>query len=226
MGYMAEITEDMKHATSDSETPLSSTIQVLPWWKNPLNIVLIVIAGLLASFGIGYLLGSQESDLSHNSVDVGFLQDMRIHHEQASIMAMTYLEASPNGNTVQRMIAREILLTQSMETGRMIQMLRMFKESEANQTDQVMGWMNEPTPIDRMPGYATDDQMEQLQKSRDAEADALFRDLMIAHHLGGIHMAEYAMENAKHPEVKKMAEAMLREQSGEINELRSLADDA
>jgi uncharacterized protein (DUF305 family) len=223
---MAEITEDMKLGTSDNLGSGSTDVRVLPWWKNPINIVLLAVAGLLGSFGIGYLLGSQSSDLSHNSVDVGFLQDMRIHHEQASIMAMTYLEASPNGNTVQRMIAREILLTQSMETGRMIQLLRMFKESETNLTDQVMGWMNEPTPIDRMPGYATDEQMEQLQKSRDAEADALFRDLMIAHHLGGVHMVEYAMENAKHPEVRKMAESMLREQTGEINELRSLADSA
>ncbi len=223
---MAEITEDMKLGTSDNLGSGSTDVRVLPWWKNPINIVLLAVAGLLGSFGIGYLLGSQSSDLSHNSVDVGFLQDMRIHHEQASIMAMTYLEASPNGNTVQRMIAREILLTQSMETGRMIQLLRMFKESETNLTDQVMGWMNEPTPIDRMPGYATDEQMEQLQKSRDAKADALFRDLMIAHHLGGVHMTEYAMENAKHPEVRKMAESMLREQTGEINELRSLADSA
>jgi uncharacterized protein (DUF305 family) len=223
---MAEITEDMKQDTSSVDSSPAQGEQILPWWKNPVNIVLLAIAGLLASFGVGYVLGSQESDLSHNSVDVGFLQDMRIHHEQASIMAMTYLEASPNGNTVQRMIAREILLTQTMETGRMIQLLRMFKESEANQTDQVMGWMNEPTPIDRMPGYATDEQMEQLQKSRNEEADALFRDLMIAHHLGGVHMAEYAVENAKHPEVRKMAEAMLREQTGEINELRSLADNA
>lgn len=223
---MAEITEDMKQDTSIVDSSPAQNEQILPWWKNPVNIVLLAIAGLLASFGVGYVLGTQESDLSHNSVDVGFLQDMRIHHEQASIMAMTYLEASPNGNTVQRMIAREILLTQTMETGRMIQLLRMFKESEANQTDQVMGWMNEPTPIDRMPGYATDEQMEQLQKSRNEEADALFRDLMIAHHLGGVHMAEYAVENAKHPEVRKMAEAMLREQTGEINELRSLADNA
>lgn len=222
---MAEINGDMKQDTSVTDPAVSSQ-QVLPWWKNPLNIVLLVIAGLLASFGIGYLLGDNESELSHNSVDVGFLQDMRIHHEQASIMSMTYLEASPEGNTVQRMIAREILLTQSMETGRMIQLLRMFKESEANQTDQVMGWMNEPTPIDRMPGYATDAQMEQLQKSRGEEADALFRDLMIAHHLGGVHMAEYAVDNAKHPEVWKMAESMLREQTGEINELRAIADNA
>jgi uncharacterized protein (DUF305 family) len=39
-------------------------------------------------------------------------------------------------------------------------------------------------------------------------------------------MAEYAMNNAKHPEVKKMAESMLREQTGEINELRAIADNA
>jgi uncharacterized protein (DUF305 family) len=214
-----------------SETPNTTVTQMdetqlLPWWKNPLNIVLFLVAGLLVTFGIGYLLGSEKSDLSHNTVDVGFLQDMRIHHEQGAIMAMTYLEAAPEGDSVQRMIAREILLTQSKETGRMVQLLRVFQKPETNETDQVMGWMNEPTPIDRMPGYASDEQMKDLQMARGADADALFRDLMIAHHLGGIHMAEYAAKNAKHSEVKKMAAAMVREQAGEINELRAIAKKA
>jgi uncharacterized protein (DUF305 family) len=215
---MVEITDAVPVTASD--------VEILPWWKNPLNIVLLIVAGLLLSFGVGYLLGSEKSDLSHNAVDVGFLQDMRIHHEQGAIMAMTYLEAAPNGDSVQRMIAREILLTQSKETGRMVQLLRVFKKAETNETDQVMGWMNEPTPIDRMPGYASDEQMAELRSARDSQADALFRDLMIAHHLGGIHMAEYAAANAKHPEVKKMAAAMAREQAGEINELRAIAEKA
>lgn len=211
---------------SNATTSTDTAVTVLPWWKNPLNIVLLCIAGILLVFGAGYLVGGNDSELDHNAVDVGFLQDMRIHHEQAAIMAMTYLEAAPEGNTVQRMIAREIILTQSMETGRMVQLLRMFKEAETNPTDQVMGWMNEPTPIDRMPGYASDDQMSQLQSARGEAADALFRDLMIAHHLGGLHMAEYAEKNAKHPEVKKMATSMVREQRGEVNELRSIAENA
>lgn len=218
----------MVHMTEISDTTLSadSDVTVLPWWKNPMNIVLLCIAAVLLVFGVGYLLGGNDSELDHNAVDVGFLQDMRIHHEQGAIMALTYLEAAPEGNTVQRMIAREILLTQSIETGRMVQLLRMFKEAETNLTDQAMGWMNEPTPIERMPGYATDEQMSQLQSARGAEADALFRDLMIAHHIGGLHMAEYAEQNAKHPEVKKLATSMVREQRGEVNELQSIAENA
>jgi uncharacterized protein (DUF305 family) len=212
--------------TRDEIVPESTPDEVLPFWKNPLNVVLLAIAGLLVAFGLGYVVGDRDSELSHNAVDVGFLQDMRIHHEQGAIMAMTYLEAAPNGDSVQRMIAREILLTQSKETGRMVQLLRMFKKPETNETDQVMGWMNEPTPIDRMPGYASDEQMAQLRAARDAEADALFRDLMIAHHLGGLHMAEYASEKGKHTEVKKMAAAMAKEQQGEINELRAIAANA
>ena len=59
-----------------------------------------------------------------------------------------------------------------------------------------MTWMNEPTPIDRMPGLASDADIDKLLASSGTDADKLFADLMIAHHQGGIHMAQYAVEHA------------------------------
>ena len=50
-------------------------------------------------------------------------------------------------------------------------------------------------------------------------ADNLFIELMIAHHEGGIHMAEYAMSNADNDEVVKMATGTVAAQQSEIIDL-------
>jgi uncharacterized protein (DUF305 family) len=67
---------------------------------------------------------------------------------------------------------------------------------------------------------ATDAQLEQLAGSSGAAADELFVDLMVAHHEGGIHMAETAAEDAGLAKVRSMATSMMTGQRGEIAELR------
>lgn len=195
---------------------------VLPWRYSALNVFLALIVAVGLGGGIGYFVGNSASETAHNSVDVGFLQDMRIHHEQAVVMSTIYLGAAPNGNSTLRTIARGILLEQQMETGRMVQLLRVFKQAETNESDQVMGWMGTPIPLSRMPGYATDAELEQLYQSRDSQADEIFITLMIAHHQGGVHMAEYAAENGKNSEVRAFANLIVESQSSEIGELTRL----
>jgi uncharacterized protein (DUF305 family) len=117
---------------------------------------------------------------------------------------------------VLRSIAYEIIMSQGTEIGRMVQLLRDFDEAETNETDQAMTWMGDPTPLEEMPGLATDEQLKQLQQSRGAAADELFARLMIAHHKGGVHMAEHAAMHGESDEVRLMAEAMVKAQTGEI----------
>lgn len=194
----------------------------LPWRHSALNVLLALLLALVLGVGVGFFLGGSASDTAHNDVDTGFLQDMRIHHEQAVVMSTLYLGATPEGNVNLRMIAREIMLEQQMETGRMVQLLRMFKESETNESDQVMGWMGTPVPLSRMPGYATDAELDRLYRARGVEADALFITLMIAHHQGGVHMAEHAAEFARNSEVKAFAKGIVTAQSSEIAQLQRL----
>ena len=202
---------------------------LLPWWKNPLNIALCLFVVLLATSAIGYRIGARTTTTNHNAVDAGFLQDMRIHHEQAVNMGLIYLDVSAPGmgegsesRGTLRLIAREIIVNQSNESGRMVQLLRQFGAAETNETDQVMGWMGEPTPLAQMPGYATDEQMQTLQQSRGVEADRMFGELMIAHHKGGVHMAEHAGMHGANDEVRAMATSMVKAQNGEIAEMEKL----
>lgn len=196
---------------------------LLPWWKNPLNIALMLFVALLASSAIGYRLGARTTIVRHNAVDTGFLQDMRIHHEQAVAMSSIYLNVSPDGNVTLRNIAREIMLDQALESGRMVQMLRMFKEAETNESDTVMGWMGMPIPMAKMPGLASDAQMNELsKKANGAAADNFYITLMITHHEGALHMAEYAEKHAVNSEVIAFCRSILSAQRGEIAELKKL----
>ena len=214
---------------NSSPTNESTDDALLPWWMNPVNIVLMVVAAAVLVGAIGFVVGESRSKGSHNGADVGFLQDMRIHHEQAVNMSLIYLDVSAKGmgdgsesRGTLRLIAREIIVNQANESGRMVQMLRQFGAAETNETDQVMGWMGEPTPLDKMPGLASDAELKALQESRGAAADKMFGELMIAHHKGGIHMAEHVSMHGSNDEVTTLAAAMVKAQTGEISEMEKL----
>lgn len=219
----------MSDSPASRPHPASDEV-VLPWWMNPINIVLMVVAVAVLAAAGAFVFGESRGGERKNGSDIGFLQDMRIHHEQAVNMGLIYLDVSAPGmgegsasRGTLRLIAREIIVNQSNESGRMVQLLRIFDAAETNETDQVMGWMGEPTPLAQMPGYATDEQMQSLQASRGNDADKLFARLMIAHHEGGLHMAEHIGMHGANDEVRAMAASMVKAQRGEISELEKLA---
>ena len=196
-------------------------IEVWPWWQSKLNLGVLAVAIALLCGAVGWLVGNNRAIPDPNRIDVGFLQDMRTHHEQAVNLGLYYLELQGT-NADLRVIAREIVFGQSIEIGRMIQLLRLYGATETNESDVAMTWMNEPTPNDRMPGLASDADIDKLLASSGKDADQLFVDLMIAHHQGGIHMAQYAVDHANEIEVRRFAYSMVVGQTGEIDEMRAL----
>jgi uncharacterized protein (DUF305 family) len=194
---------------------------VLAWWHNPINLVAIFIAIAVLAGGVGWLIGNNSALPDPNSTDVGFLQDMRTHHEQAVTMGLAYLQLEGTDPAL-RVIAREIVVGQSLENGLMVGMLREFGKPEANETDTAMSWMGQPTPLDSMPGMATESDLDALSASSGRAADEIFVKLMIAHHQGGIHMAEYAADHAGVGSVRDLARLMADGQAEEITELQGL----
>lgn len=55
---------------------------------------------------------------------------------------------------------------------------------------------------------------------QDKDYEKRFIDMMIPHHEGAVMMAEHALKNANEPELKKMAQKMIDEQSKEIEQLK------
>lgn len=193
---------------------------VLPWYYSWWRVAALTAATTLAVVGLISIATNDRPD--SDSVDVGFLQDMRSHHDQAVRMSISFLLKTDADPTL-RTIASEILLSQQQETGMMVEVLRGFGAEEENSTGTSMGWMGEPVPTDRMPGMASDDELDRLDAARGAEADELFIALMTAHHEGGVHMAEDAADRAGVERVQNMARAMARVQQEEIDELASIS---
>jgi uncharacterized protein (DUF305 family) len=201
--------------------PSSDEIETRPWWQSKLNLGVVAVAIAVLCGALGWVVGNNRALPNPNAVDTGFLQDMRAHHEQAVLLGLYYLELTDT-NADLRVIAREVVFGQAIEIGRMIQLLRQFGKPETNESDVAMTWMNEPTPVDRMPGLASDADIDKLLASSGTEADQLFVALLTAHHQGGIHMAQYALDHANVIEVRRFAFAMISGQTGEIDEMRAL----
>jgi len=210
--------------TSPSISPTSSDddVTVLPWWQNPLNFIALGLAMLLLGSGIGYWIGDSAARPKSSAVDEGFLQDMRYHHDQAVDMAFYYLTETVDPHPRLSLIAKEIFFSQQLETGRMIQLLRSFKASEVNDTGVAMTWMGHAMPIDEMDGLATREELNEFARASGDEASRLFATLMIDHHLAGIEMAEYVIDNGTNQDVIKMAQSMVTGQAAEVEEMRAI----
>ena len=200
---------------------MDDDVEVLPWWQNPVNLVAIALSVALLVGALGYVIGNNRAVPNANRVDVGFLQDIRVHHEQAVQLSFIYLD-DPGTDGDLRTIAHEIVVGQNIEIGRMIQLLRDYGEPEVNDSDLAMAWMGEPVALDRMPGLANQSDIDALVAAEGADADRIFVQLMTVHHQGGIHMADHAAAHAGTPEVRLMATQMAGSQREEIVEMGKL----
>jgi uncharacterized protein (DUF305 family) len=232
-GHVAVTTETSKQRKQAAPTSRSAAgddgALVLPWWRNPINMVAIGIAIALVFGALGYTIASHRSEVRGSKVDIGFLQDMRVHHENAVTIARVYLgtpttdASGATSNATLRQIAVDVELGQQQETGRMIQLLRMMGAAEAADLDlPAMTWMGESIPYDRMPGIATDDQINQLAGLSGPAADQLFASLMIAHHQAGIHMAQYEVDHGSNSEATALAQSMITGQQNDIFDMSRL----
>jgi uncharacterized protein (DUF305 family) len=157
---------------------------------------------------------------SENSVDVGFVRDMSVHHSQAATLAVIALDRVTTPAV--RDLAKEIVRAQLREIGVMAGWLEQWS-LPASTTTPPMAWMAHgpaATGADPpMPGMATRREEAQFAVTRGRLADLRFCQLMRPHHMGAIHMLDEAIRRAQRPEVKGLAEQMRTTQQREIAQL-------
>ena len=175
-----------------------------------------VVTGLFAGAAIWALGADDEPPAPMNGVDVGFLQDMLDHHEQALAISNLYLDNQPQGEAAS--YAREVILFQTRDIGWMNDWLAEEGYTPGAPDRTAMVWMDEPTPITQMPGMPTSERLQQLSDARGADADRLFFEIMSDHHLGGVHMADHAAANGAREEITAFAESVSRNQRIEVVE--------
>lgn len=192
----------------------------------PLPIVLVMVLGALTA---GYLIASPKYPLD-NSADAGFLRDMSVHHDQAVDMSMTLLETTEDPTL--ETLAYDIARTQQAQIGRMRGWLVQW-DLNIRGGQPPMNWMaghdhgygGEGTVPDRMPGLASEAEMDALAEAEGEEADIIFLELMIAHHEGGVDMAEAAVALASEDYVVTLAENMVEAQNNEIEVMGEMLEE-
>jgi uncharacterized protein (DUF305 family) len=178
--------------------------------------VAIVVIGLFAGAAIWALGGDDEPAAPMNAVDVGFLQDMLDHHEQALLISNTYIDNNPDGDVVP--YAQEVIMFQTRDMGWMRDWLADEGYAPGEPDRMAMQWMNEPVPVAEMRGMATPERLAELADASGADADRLFFEIMTEHHLGGVHMADHAAANGARAEIIAFAESVSRNQRIEVVE--------
>lgn len=179
-------------------------------------LVTAVVTGLFAGAAIWALGADDEPPAPMNSVDVGFLQDMLDHHEQALAISNLYLDNQPQGDAAP--YAREVILFQTRDMGWMNDWLAEEGYGPGAPDRTAMVWMDEPTPVAEMPGMPTPERLQELSDANGTEADRLFFEIMSDHHLGGVHMADHAAANGAREEITGFAESVSRNQRIEVVE--------
>ncbi|MGW4364496.1 DUF305 domain-containing protein [Nocardia takedensis] len=148
--------------------------------------------------------------------EIGFLQDMTAHHQQALLMvARLSAEAAPPV----RALATRIADAQRLEIGTMTGWLTLAAALPVN--PRPMAWMSMPhhhgttVPDAAMPGMATTAELDELAAATAERSAELFLTLMRRHHGGGATMTKAAAEQFADGPVTRLARAMFTDQTRE-----------
>lgn len=186
--------------------------------------IAVTVAAAFLVGAIGYLVGVRvtESSAALNQVDVGFLQDMLDHHDQA--VELSLLELANGEDRTAREFAQETIIFQRREIGLMERLLEEGGQPRGEVPREVMSWMNMTVPLSEMPGMATEVELDALAAARGADADRLFLELMREHHVGGIHMADWAAEFGENERARELARQIADYQRIEVREYTMLME--
>ncbi|GAA4241191.1 DUF305 domain-containing protein [Actinomadura meridiana] len=192
--------------------------------------VTIVLAAVVLLTGVALvaLTAFRSSDPGTNDPEAGFARDMSTHHAQA--VRMSFIVRDRTDDPAVRLLAYDIINTQSAQIGMMTAWL---DEWGLPKTDPAgpMRWMSGHAghqgpgaagPGAAMPGMATRAQLADLEKASGRAAEVLYLRLMIAHHRGGVGMAEAVLTRTGHDRVRRLARTMVDGQRAEITQMNGM----
>ncbi|GAX38520.1 DUF305 domain-containing protein [Nodularia sp. NIES-3585] len=150
------------------------------------------------------------------SYDLRFIDGMIVHHQGAVDMAQEAQEKSQRPELKQ--LADEIITAQNQEIAQM-QQWRSTWYPNAGDTPMAyhaeMGHMMEMTPEQKQAMMMSMD-----LGAADAEFDLRFINGMIPHHEGAVVMAQDALQKSQRPEMKELAQEIIKAQETEINQMK------
>lgn len=217
------------HDSPGTDAEPAPPLEAQPRRFSTLRLVAVaLVTALVAVLGALWIVQSRSSAPAEWSADAGFARDMQTHHAQA--VEMAFLARDRSSDPELRTVAYDIITSQQQQAGQMYGWLVQWGLPQTGSRPP-MAWVGEEhaeahsSADGTMPGLATKEQLDELRNATGVEAERIFLRLMIAHHEGGVAMAEAAVAEARTPEVKTLAGAIASAQASEIELLqRMLAD--
>ncbi len=160
----------------------------------------------------GGMMGTGTIADSNAPFDQRFLDQMIVHHQGAVMSAQMMIADSARPEL--RDLAQRVITGQQRE----IDQMRQWRQDW-------YGMANSGTLPGMMSGgmmggaMMNRDQMRQMMGAN-ADFDRMFLQMMIPHHQAAISMAEQALTQADHPEIKTLAQGIITTQRAEISEMQ------
>lgn len=175
--------------------------------------------------------GQQNIDLAHSSgmnhsiamdlgaadanYDLRFIDAMILHHQGAVEMAKAAQQKSQRSEIKQ--LADNIIKSQNQEIAQMKQ----WRQAWYPQAGQLMAYNTSQGQMMKM----SSQQMQSMKMSKDlgtadAQFDLRFINAMIPHHQAAVTMAEDALSKSKRPEIKQLAQEIVKAQEAEIEQMQ------
>jgi uncharacterized protein (DUF305 family) len=190
-----------------------------------------VVLGVVVAFMAGYVLRARigprpvavAATPSDTAAEAGFARDMSAHHAQAVQLAMIAWQRASLPET--RSMAYATVTAQQAQIGMMQDWLRQWRLMPTALTPPMTWIPGGPAMLGadgQMPGMASAADIDRLEHAHGSQVDILFCQLMIRHHLGGLHMIDAILGQSQRPEVIDLARGMKNRQQAEITSLHRM----
>jgi uncharacterized protein (DUF305 family) len=170
---------------------------------------------------------SSSATAAPNAVDIGFSQDMIVHHEQAVLMAQLVRDRTRNPRVAA--LAAGIEDDQLLDIGALRGYLTLW-QAPMLPAGPPMQWMAGHAGMEMapgaagsgMPGMATAAELNALREAKGKAMDAMFLRLMLRHHEGGQAMLSDAAQHAGIEAVRALAARIAFHQTEESRTISGL----
>lgn len=143
--------------------------------------------------------------------DLQFLDTMSAHHQGAVEMSEMVLKKSQNAEL--KTFAQKIIDDQKKEIAQMKEWREKWYAGKPRAMNMEMPGMSDSMKM------MTGDDMKKMEAAMNKDFDLHFLDMMTPHHQGAVVMAREALQKAERPEIKTLAQDIIREQEKEIKQM-------
>ena len=147
-------------------------------------------------------------DAANAPYDLQFLDTMTHHHQGAIDMAETAVKKTQNQEL--KAFAQKIIADQTREIAQMKDWREKWYAGKPMAMNMEMPGMGDGMKM--MMGEG----MKKFEAATGKEFDLMFLDMMTPHHAGASVMAKEALTKAEHPEIKTLANQIIKAQESEI----------